>query len=154
VSSLLRPALEPTELGDLSYYFVLDDEDRVVHVGPRRNRTVNAVLGQLLWAGLPEAQPLLGPRFAEARSTGEPIEFTVFYDGGTTRFRAIPAADGLAVHAERLTELDVRTLAGLAESLGKIEAELTARAPEPPGRPAAASLRAPLAARRAPPLAR
>jgi hypothetical protein len=121
---------------------VLDADDRVTYVGPRRHHTSSYFVGQTLWSGLPEAEPLLGPRFAEARSTGEPVEFTVFYAGATTQIRAIPAADGLAVHVERLAELDVRTLATLAESLQRVEDALAARAHVRRDRPAPESLRA------------
>jgi hypothetical protein len=132
----------PGELAGLPYYFVLDEDDRVTYVGPRRDHAASHFVGQTLWSGLPEAEPLLGPRFAEARSTGEPVEFTVFYAGATTQIRAIPAADGLAVHVERLVELDVRTLATLAESLQRIEDALAARAHVRRDRRAAESLRA------------
>lgn len=125
-----------TELSDGAYYFVLDDEDRVVHVAPTRDHMANPFLGQVLWTRLPEAETLLGPPFDEARSTGRPVEFIVFYAGRTTSIRAIPAADGLAVHVEPLTELNVRTLSTLAESLEQIEAELAVRAPVQRGRPA------------------
>ena len=43
----------------------------------------------------------------------------VFYAGRVKRLTAIPAADGLAVHVESLDELDVTTLATLAESLDR-----------------------------------
>jgi hypothetical protein len=138
------PSAPPDDDGQDSaaYYFVLDDDDRVVYVGPRRDYSAKAYFGQTLWSRLPGAEELLGPRFAEARATGRPVEFAVFYAGRALGIRAIPAADGLAVHVEHLTELNVRTLTTLAESLRTIEAELTARAPARPGRPAPESLQA------------
>jgi hypothetical protein len=136
------PLLPPDDFAGLPYYFVLDDENRVTYVGPRRDVATDPFHGRVLWSRLPEAEPLLAPRFAEARSRGEPVEFTVFYAGAATHIRAIPAADGLAVHVEHLAELNVRTLATLGESLQRIEAELAARAPAQRDPRAGASLRA------------
>jgi len=136
--------MQPDELAGIPGYVVLDDDDRVIYTSPGRHQTTNAYIGQALWARLPEAEEMLRPRFEEARRTGEPVEFTIFYAGSTTSIRAVPAADGLAVHAERLTVLNVRTLATLAESLKKIEAELAARAPEQRDPPARESLPVPL----------
>ena len=139
VSGLLE---DSDGLTDLSYYFVLDHEDRVVHVGPRRHYAAKPFFGQVLWSRLPGAEVLLAPGFAEARASGRPVEFAVFYAGCAMSIRAVPAADGLAVHVEHLTELNVRTLATLAESLRQIEAELVARAPARPDPPARESLQA------------
>ncbi|CAN5145860.1 hypothetical protein BH09ACT13_BH09ACT13_07020 [soil metagenome] len=127
-------------LSGVSHYFVLDDEDRVVSVGPRRDYADNPFLGHVLWSRLPEAEPLLRPRFDEARRTRQEIEFTTFYAGRTKHITVIPAADGIAVHVEQLTALDVRSLATLAKSLEQIEAELDARAHERLDPPALGSL--------------
>lgn len=138
-----RPTAREEDGGHaISYYFVLDDEDRVVAVGPRREYADNPFLGHVLWSRLPGAEPLLRPRFDEARRTGQEVEFTTFYAGRTKHIKLIPAADGLAVHVEQLTVLDVRTLATLAQSLKRVEAELDARAREQLDPPAPASLQA------------
>jgi hypothetical protein len=110
-------------------HFVLDDDDRITYVRPGSPGGLSPFIGRLLWERLPGAEPLLRDKLDEARRTGRVIEFAVFYAGRTQAVRAVPAADGLALHVEQLTELDVRTLATLAESLLKIEAELAAREP-------------------------
>ena len=124
-----RHADEGTRSAD-TYYFVLDDEDRVVQVGPSPTMERSPFLGQVLWSRLPGAEPLLRHRFDEARRTGRALEFVTFYAGRIKRIRVVPAADGLAVHVERLTELDVRTLGTLERSLREIEAELADRESE------------------------
>ena len=44
-----------------------------------------------------------------------------FYSGRVKRLTAIPGPDGLAVHVERMAEIDVTSLATLTRSLGQIE---------------------------------
>ncbi len=66
----------------------------------------------------------------------------VFYSGRVKRLTVIPGPDGLAVHVERLAQLDVTTLATLTASLAQIEAALAGRASAQPDSPARASLRA------------
>lgn len=127
---------------DLAYYLVLDGEDRVVQVGPRRLYKANPYFGHVLWERLPGAEPLFQPHLDEARSTGRRVEFSAFYEGRAMWITAIPADDGLAVHIEALAELNVRTLSRLAESLRQIEDALAARESAPPGRRAPSSLRA------------
>lgn len=117
-------------------YFVLDDEDRIVFVPMGHADSMRPFLGQKLWGLLPGAEPLFRHRFNEARRTGQEVAFTTFYAGRTQFVRAVPADDGLAVHLEALTDLDVRSLSTLAESLLKIEAELAAREPVQPDPPA------------------
>ena len=118
--------------------FVLDADDRVTYVSAQPEVGV-PFLGQIVWERLPESEPLLRDRFDEARKTGKEIEFRVYYGGGAKRIRATPADDALSVSVEPLTSLDVSTLATLAESLKKIEAELVARASERPDRRAPSS---------------
>lgn len=125
-----------------SYSYVLDPDDRILDVRPRIFEGLGPFVGHVLWERLPGAEPLLRPRFDEARRAGQEIAFTVYYAGSTESIRAVPHRGMLAVHVERLTELDVRTLGTLAESLRRIEAELAARESEQHGRPAPASLRA------------
>ncbi len=111
-------------------YVVLGDEDRIVHVGPDLTDPFGRWVGHVLWDHLPDAQRVYGPCFTEARATGGAAESVVYYNGRVKRLLAIPAADGLAVHVERLAELDVTTLGTLAQSLRRIEDALAARAPE------------------------
>jgi hypothetical protein len=125
--------------------FVVDGDDRIVQVAEEHRETMARYLGHSLWIYLPGAEPLLSPVFEEARATGQVVESTVFYAGGTVDVRATPApsGDSLAVRLSRRTELNVRTLATLSQSLRTIEAELAAREREPRDPPAPSSRRAP-----------
>jgi len=96
-------------------------------------------LGHPLWLYLPGSEPLLSPIFEDAREADEVVESTVFYAGGTFDVRVTPTGAILAVQLRRRTELNVRTLATLAQSLRTIEAELAAREHERPDRQARAS---------------
>jgi len=123
-------------------YVVLDREDRVVQVGPDLQDQFAPFLGHVLWEHMPDAEPLYGPGFDEARRIGRTVEFAAFYRGRAKQLRAVPSGDTLAVHVECLAELDVRTLGTLAESLRRIEQELSAREPELRDPPAPGSLQA------------
>ena len=135
-------------------YVVLDANDRVIQVGEdlrdqlAQSRGAPGRVGcpganpPADLASLPDAEPLCGPGFDEARRIGSEVEFPLFYRGRAKRLRAVPAGDTLAVHVERLAELDVTTLGTLKESLLRIEAELPARGSEQLDRPAPSSLRA------------
>jgi hypothetical protein len=131
------------ELPSDTAYFVLDDEDQIVHVASDLQDPMGDWAGHVLWDHLPEAESVYGPGFTEARSTGRAVESVVFYAGRVDRLIAIPAADGLAVHVEGLAELDVTNLGTLAQSLRRIEAALGARGLGQPGPPAPGSRRAP-----------
>jgi hypothetical protein len=108
-------------------YLVLDDDDRIISVSPRLHDDLGRWLGHVLWDHLPAAREIYGPCFDEARASGQPVESVVFYSGRVKRLTAIPAADGLAVHVERLAELDVTSLGTLMRSLEQVEAALAAR---------------------------
>ena len=122
--------------------FVVDGDDRIVRVADEHRATMARYLGHPLWIYLPGSEPLLSPIFEEARRAGEQVESTVFYAGGTVDVRVDPTGAMLAVQLRRRTELNVRTLETLAQSLRTIEAELAARERERPDRQAPASPRA------------
>jgi hypothetical protein len=134
-------AVSPTG-PDGTAYLVLDEEDRIVYVGPDLVDAFGPWLGHVLWEHLPEADAVYGPCLAEARATGHAVESVVFYNGRVKRLRAVPAEDGVALHVERLAELDVRTLGTLVRSLRLIEGALAAPAPVRPDPRAPASPRA------------
>lgn len=123
-------------------YVVLDEHDRIVHVSSVLHSDLGHWTGHVLWDHLPGARDVYGPCFEEARSSGRSVEAVVFYAGRLKRLTALPAADGLAVHVERLAELDVTTLGTLTRSLERIEAELDGRASARRDPRAPASLRA------------
>jgi len=123
-------------------YFVLDDDDRIVHVSREFRDTRGRGVGHVFWDHLPRAEEIYGPHFAEARATGRPVEATIFYAGRLKRLLVIPGGDGLAVHVENLVELDVTSLATLTRSLEQLDAVLVGRASEQHDRRSRASLRA------------
>jgi hypothetical protein len=125
-----------------SRYVVLDDEDRITYVSRGLQDELGRWLGHVLWDHLPEAKEIYGPVFDEARASGQEVERVVFYSGRAKRLTAVPAADGLAVHVERLATLDVTTLGTLAESLEAIAEALGARESERSDSRAPGSLRA------------
>jgi len=143
VTASARDKVRPVEAPSDTSYIVLDDDDRLIHVSPDLRDQLGRWIGHVLWDHMPEASSVYGPCFSEARSTGRTVESVVFYAGRVKRLVAIPAADGLAVHVERLAELDVTNLGTLAESLRQVEAELDARGREQLGRPAPESRQAP-----------
>ena len=122
--------------------FVVDGDDRITRVADEHRATMARYLGHPLWTYLPGSEPVLSPIFEEARETQERVESTVFYAGGTVDVRVTPADATLAVRLRRRTDLNVRTLATLAQSLRSIEAELAARERVRPDRQAPASPRA------------
>jgi hypothetical protein len=139
---MTSPAVDPLRSAAPDAYFVLDAEDRVLHVSREFHDTRGRGVGHVLWEHLPGAQDVYGPCFAEARTTGRPVEAILFYAGRLKRVLAIPGGDGLAVHVENLVELDVTSLGTLTRSLAQLAAALGDRASARPDRPAHGSLRA------------
>jgi len=135
-----RPGLE--ERYDADEYLVLDDDVRIVRVGPSLEARFGPFTGHVLWERLPGAQELYGPCFDEARRTGRSTELAVFYGAQLERLRATPGFEGLTVRVTSIRDLDVRTVETLAASLRAMESELAARASGPPGSPALSSPRA------------
>lgn len=131
-----------TRAGASDAYIVLDDADRIVHVSAPLHDSLGRWLGHVLWDHLPGARDIYEPSFEEARASGEPVTATVFYSGRLKRLTAIPAVDGLAVHVERIAELDVTSLGTLMQSLERIESALALRASEQHDPRSHASLRA------------
>jgi hypothetical protein len=134
-------AHSPSETAPASYV-VLDADDRIVRVGPGLYDRFGPFVGQVIWQRIPGAEPLYGPHFDEARTTGLPVETTVYYAAELKRLRATPSGSELTVHIDPIRGLDVRTLESLAESLRTMEHELAARAPGPHDPRALASPRA------------
>lgn len=123
-------------------FFVIDADDMIVQVSEEYQGSMGRFLGHPLWEYLPRAELLLRPHLEAARRTGEEVESMIFYAGGSVELRVVPAGESLTIFTARRTELNVRTLGTLAESLGSIERELAAREPAQPARPALESLRA------------
>jgi hypothetical protein len=105
-------------------YVVLNEEDRITHVSRPLRDDLGRWLGHVIWDHLPGAKDVYGPAFTVARTSGEPVETIVFYSGRVKRLVVIPGEDGLAVHVERLAELDVTSLSTLRLSLERIACAL------------------------------
>ena len=123
-------------------YVVLDDDDRVMSVSASLHESLGGWVGHVIWEHLPGARKIYGPTFDDARSSGQPVESVVFYSGKVKRLTAIPGPDGLAVHVERLAELDLTSLATLTQTLAQVESALAHRASARSDSPAPASLQA------------
>lgn len=136
------PALDVLRSTAPEAYFVLDDEDRIVHVSREFHDTRGSGVGHVFWEHLPRAQEIYGPIFQDARASGRPVEARIFYAGRLKRVLAIPGRDGLAVHVENVVELDVTSLATLMRSLERLDAALADRASGRPGPRSRGSLRA------------
>ncbi len=136
------PALHALRHAAPDTYLVLDEEDRITYVSARLHDDFGRWMGHVLWDHLPGARDVYGPTFDDARSAGRPVESVVFYSGRVKRLTVIPGPDGLAVHVERLAQLDITSLATLTASLAGIESALAGRASAQPDSPARASLRA------------
>lgn len=103
---------------------VLDEDDRIVEVGPAAEAGFGPLVGRNLWECFPGAKPLYGPYYERARQTGEPVEFAQFYNGHVGQVRAVPYGRRLALFWEVLCRLDTLTLDGLYASLGEAMAAL------------------------------
>ena len=77
-------------------------DDRISYVSAGLQDELGRWVGHIIWDHLPKADSVYGPLFDEARATGRTVQSVVFYAGRVKRLTAIPAADGLAVHVERL----------------------------------------------------
>jgi hypothetical protein len=115
-----QPAVDALRHAAPDTYVVLDDDDRVTYVSPALSDAFGRWLGHVLWDHLPQARDVYGPTFDEARASGAPVQSIVFYSGRVKRLTAIPAGDGLAVHVERLMDLDVTSLGTLTLGLAQI----------------------------------
>lgn len=139
---MTTPAVDQLRSTAPDAYFVLDENDRIVHVSRPFHDTRGLGVGHVFWDHLPRARDVYAPYFADARATGHPVEAFIFYAGRLKRLLAIPGVDGLAVHVENLVEIDVTSLGTLTESLERIAAVLADRACERPDRRSRGFLRA------------
>jgi hypothetical protein len=101
-------------------HLVLDEEYRIVEVGPEAEAGFGPLRGRSLWDTFPGSRPLFEPYYERARRSGETVEFLQFYDGYVARVRAMPRGPYLELEWERLRRLDTLTLEALHESLGEM----------------------------------
>ena len=110
-------------------HLVLDEEYRIVEVGPPAEAEFGPLRGQGLWDAFPDSRPLFEPYYEKARRSGEPVEFVQFYAGWVGRVRAVPEASRLLLFWDDLRRLDTLTLSrlhtSLEETLAAIEEQET-----------------------------
>jgi len=98
-------------------HLVLDEEYRIVEVGPAAQAEYGSLRGQRLWEVFPGSRPLFEPYYEKARTTGQPVEFVQFYNGRVSRLRAVAHGPMLHVNWEKIYRLHTLTLEGLRTSL-------------------------------------
>ena len=104
---------------------ILDEDYRIVEVGPAAEATFGPLIGQNVFDCFPDATGLYRPHYENARATGQAVEFAQYYDGYVMLINAEPLEDGrLAVAWEILGMLDTMNLDALRLSLGRILAKL------------------------------
>ena len=106
-------------------YVVLDEEDRVVEVGPHAPAILLSSLGDRVHEVFPGTEPLYGPHYERARRTGAVVEFAQYSDGYVALVKAVPAKCGLIVSWELIGFVDVMTIEGLRTSLAAVECALS-----------------------------
>ena len=105
------------ESPDLSYV-VLDEDDRVVEVGPHAPASFMSLLGQNVHDGFPETEALYGPHYERARRSGATVEFAQYSDGHVILVKAVPEERRRVIVSWKLIGfIDVMTLEGLQASL-------------------------------------
>jgi hypothetical protein len=96
----------------------LDEEDRIVGVGPAAEGQFGPLVGSVMWECYPGSEPLFKPYYDTARRTGEPVRFVQFYDGNVSRITAVPAEGSrLELSWELLMRLDTTTLESFVTTL-------------------------------------
>jgi hypothetical protein len=105
-------------------HMVLDEEYRIVEVGPPAEAGFGPLRGRRLWDTFPGSRPLFEPYYEEARRRGEPVEFLQFYDGQVGRVRAVPRGRNLDLYWDEVHQLNTLTLDGLRQSLAEMIAAL------------------------------
>jgi PAS fold len=100
-------------------FVVLDEDYRIVGVGPAAAAMFGPLAGRRLWECFPGSEPLFKPYYEQAREGGEPVEFVQFYEGTVARIRAVPTGDRLELYWERLLHLDTLTLDGVRSSIAE-----------------------------------
>jgi len=96
---------------------VVDEEFRIVDVGPGAEARFGPLLGRILWECFTGSEHLFRPYYERAWRTGRPEEFVQFYNGFVTRVRAARRGDLLALWWHRLHVIDVLTLDDLGASI-------------------------------------
>lgn len=107
-------------------HVVLDEDNRIVEVGPAAEAGFGHLRGQNVLDSFPDSRPLFLPYYEHARRTGTAVEFDQYYDGYVLHLTVVPAGRRLTVFWDTLCMLDVLTLDGLRASLQSVLAKLRA----------------------------
>lgn len=102
---------------DENPYLVLDEDYRIVEIGPAAQAGFAPMRGQKVFDCFAGSRPLFLPYYEAARKTRKVVQFAQYYDGYIMRIRAAPEGSRLVVSWEVLGMLDVLTLDGLRMSL-------------------------------------
>jgi hypothetical protein len=98
-------------------HVVLDEDYRIVEVGPAARAGFGHLVGQNVLDCFPDSRPLFLPYYEEARRTGAMLEFDQYYDGYVVHLTVVPVGRRLTVFWDTVGLLDVLTLDGLRSSL-------------------------------------
>lgn len=108
-------------------YAVLDEQFRVVEVGPAAPAGLRPLCGQHLLDCFPGSRPLFLPYLEEAQRTGRIVKFAQYFDGYVAHLEVVPTGSTLTLSWERLEILDFLTIDGLRASLRSVLDTLRAR---------------------------
>jgi len=108
-------------------YIVLDDQLRIVEVGPAAQAGFGPLCGRRLLDCFAGSRPLFLPYLEEAQRTGRVVEFAQYFDGYVADLKVVPNGRTLTVSWEALQILDFLTLDGLRASLRSVLDTLRAR---------------------------
>jgi hypothetical protein len=108
-------------------YLVLDEDLRIVEVGPAAQAGFGPLCGQRLLDCFPGSRPLVLPYLKEAQRTGRVVQFAQYFDGYVADAKVVPDGSRLTLSWERLEILDFLTLDGLRASLRSVLDTLRAR---------------------------
>jgi len=105
-------------------FVVLDEEYRIVEVGPAAEAGYGPLLGRCVWDCFPGSASMYRPHYERARRSGQPVELVQYYGGYLTRVKAIPEAGKTTIYWQTLCTLDTRSLDHLRSSLTEAIAAL------------------------------
>jgi len=105
-------------------FLVLDDDYRIVEVGPAAEAGFGPLLGRCVWDCFPGSESMYRPYYERARRSRQPIELAQYYGGYLTRVKAVPTESKITVYWQTLCILDTRSLDRLRTSLTEAIAAL------------------------------
>lgn len=98
-------------------FVVLDEDYRIVEVGPAAEAGFGPLLGRCIWDCFPGSESMFRPHYERAQRGGQPIELVQYYGGYLTRVEIRPKVGAIRVAWETLSMLDTSSLERLRASL-------------------------------------